>query len=320
MLLAQSLKPQDKRRKRIAFTLVELLVVIAIIGILVALLLPAIQAAREAARRGQCINNLKQIGIAVVNYEQSNKYLPPGACWQPEVRAGGSVFLHLLPFLEEAPLYQTINLRSTDIDNALLPGTTQRVDSTVIQSLICPSDNRELKYEERVAHNYAASRGPTEVWFNPNCMCNPTLLATPQPGQNWPAPIDDPQIFAGPFTRVCTRERLKAITDGLSKTIFFGEVRPGCSEHVRNGWLNSNGGNGYCTTLIAINYDSCSEEAPDPCHKICNWNTEVGFKSAHPGGANFLFGDGSVHLLQDSIDGKAYQLLGAKNDGEPVEF
>jgi prepilin-type processing-associated H-X9-DG protein len=224
------------------------------------------------------------------------------------------VFLHLLPYLEETSLYQNIDLRSTNIDDALLPGTTQRVDSTVIQPLICPSDDRELKYDERVAHNYAASRGPTEVWFNPGCMCNPQWLATPR------APVDDPLIFSGPFTRVCTRERLKAITDGLSKTIFFGEVRPACSEHVRNGWLNSNGGNGYCTTLIAINYDSCSEDAPDPCRKICNWNTEVGFKSAHPGGANFLFGDGSVHLLQDNIDANTYQLLGAKNDGEPVDF
>src|SRR3954471_13641604 len=303
-----------RTRRRIGFTLVELLVVIAIIGTLVALLLPAIQAAREAGRRSQCINNLKQIGLAVSNYEQTNKYLPPGACWEPGVRAAGSVFLHLLPYMEEAPLYQVIDLRSNNIDGALLPGSNQPVDSTLIQTLICPSDNRELKYDERVAHNYAASRGPTEVWFNPNCICNPQWLATPK------APVDDPQIFSGPFTRVCTRERLKAITDGLSKTIFFGEVRPDCSEHVRNGWLNSNNGNGYCTTLIAINYDSCNEEAPDPCHKFCNWNTEVGFKSTHSGGANFLFGDGSVHLLLDSIDGKAYQLLGAKNDGEPVEF
>src|SRR4051812_45809590 len=178
--LAKARLAAARKRKRIAFTLVELLVVIAIIGILVALLLPAIQAAREAARRSQCINNLKQIGVAVVNYEQSNKYLPPGACWEPGVRFGGSVFLHLLPYLEEAPLYQVIDIRSTNVDGALLPGSTQRVDSTVIQPLICPSDNRELAYDERVAHNYAASRGPTEVWFSPGCTCNPTYAAPPR--------------------------------------------------------------------------------------------------------------------------------------------
>jgi prepilin-type N-terminal cleavage/methylation domain-containing protein/prepilin-type processing-associated H-X9-DG protein len=302
---------------RKAMTLIELLVVIAIIGILIALLLPAIQAAREAARRSQCSNNLKQIGVAVLNYEHAKKYLPPGATWQPPVRTAGSIFLHLLPMLEEAPLYQTIDLRATNIDDATLPGSTQRVDSTVINTLICPSDDRQLEYgdDHRVAHNYAASRGPTDVWFNADCMCNNPWAQFAR------APIDDPQIFAGPFTRVGTPERLKAITDGLSKTIFFGEVRPACSEHVRNGWLNSNDGNGYCTTLIPINYDSCqSDEAPDPCHRSCNFNTEVGFKSAHTGGANMLFGDGSVHFVQADIDYNLYQLLGAKNDGEPTNL
>src|SRR5436190_20592462 len=114
---------------RKAMTLIELLVVIAIIGILIALLLPAIQAAREAARRSQCTNNLKQIGVAVFNYEHAKRFLPPGATWQPDVRTAGSVFLHLLPMLEEAPLYQSIDLRATDLDDATPPGSSQRTDS-----------------------------------------------------------------------------------------------------------------------------------------------------------------------------------------------
>jgi hypothetical protein len=113
---------------------------------------------------------------------------------------------------------------------------------------------------------------------------------------------------------------LQAITDGLAKTIFFGEVRPQCSEHARNGWVASNNGNGYCTTVIPINYDSCDDNAADPCRRSFNWNTEVGFKSAHPGGAFFLLGDGSVQFFIEDIDHRMYQLLGAKDDGEVAEL
>jgi prepilin-type processing-associated H-X9-DG protein len=92
-------------------------------------------------------------------------------------------------------------------------------------------------------------------------------------------------------------------------------VRPNCSQHVKEGWAYTNNGNGYCTTLFPINYDSCSEDAPDSCARPCNWNTEVGFKSSHSGGAQFLLGDGSVHLVPDAIDHQVYQYLGAKSDG-----
>src|SRR5438309_499851 len=105
------------KRCRAAFTLVELLVVIAIIGVLVALLLPAIQAARESARRSQCSNNLKQIGLALHQYELTRKRLPPGAIWasgKPGVHKG-SVLLFLLPYLEETAISNAIDLRSSDV-------------------------------------------------------------------------------------------------------------------------------------------------------------------------------------------------------------
>ncbi|HEX6961321.1 MAG TPA: DUF1559 domain-containing protein [Lacipirellula sp.] len=297
------------------FTLVELLVVIAIIGVLIALLLPAVQAAREAGRRSQCTNNLKQIGLATLNYEQAKKLLPPGAIRESGGgRRHGSVFVHLLPMLEQSALHAAFDFKQTDIDDTRIPGTNQRADSVEIPALICPSDERELHYDGRVAHNYAASRGPTEVWFNSNSLCNYPWVDLAQ------APIDDPVIFAGPFTRIGVQAPLDSITDGLSNTIFFGEVRPKCSEHARNGWVASNNGNGYCTTLIPINYDSCNDDSPDPCHRSNNWNTEVGFKSVHPGGAYFLLGDGSVHFIEETIDHAAYQLLGAKNDGEATEL
>jgi hypothetical protein len=215
--------------------------------------------------------------------------------------------------LEQAALYEAFDHKGANVDDTLAPGTNRSAAGVVIQSLICPSDDRELFYDGRVAQNYAASRGPTEVWFNPDSICDYPWVDAAR------APVDDPVLFSGPFTRIGVRESLKAITDGLSSTIFFGEVRPKCSEHARSGWVWSNNGNGYCTTLIPINYDTCDEDALDPCHRFDNWNTEVGFKSAHPGGAYFLLGDGSVHLIGEDIDHAAYQLLGAKDDGQPVQ-
>ncbi len=301
---------------RRAMTLIELLVVIAIIGILIALLLPAIQAAREAARRSSCQNNLKQIGLAVLNYEQSKKRLPPGAIWEEDKISRGSIFVHLLPMLEQPALYEAFDFKLEDIDDTRVGRTGQRIASTVIDVLICPSDEREIRYgeEQYVAHNYAASRGPSELWLNTNCLCDYPEASLAR------APIDDPEDFAGPFTRVGTQERLQNITDGLTKTIFFGEVRPACSEHSRNGWVAANNGNGYCTTLIRINENTCSDDALDPCRRTCNWNKEVGFKSTHPNGAYFLFGDGSVHFIEQDIDHDLYQLLGAKNDGQTTEW
>jgi prepilin-type N-terminal cleavage/methylation domain-containing protein len=301
---------------RRAMTLIELLVVIAIIGILIALLLPAIQAAREAARRSSCQNNLKQIGLAVLNYEQSKKRLPPGAVWEEEKISRGSIFVYLLPLLEQPALYDAFDFKQTNINHTRLGGSGPLIASTVIDVLICPSDERETYYydDRLVAHNYAASNGPTELWLNTNCLCDY------EEAQYVRAPIDDPDDFAGPFTRVGTQEQLDNITDGLTKTIFFGEMRPACSEHSRNGWVDANNGNGYCTTLIRINEDTCNDDALDPCRKPCNWNKEVGFKSSHPNGAYFLMGDGSVHFIEQDIEHNLYQLLGAKNDGQTTEW
>jgi type II secretory pathway pseudopilin PulG len=291
--------------------LIELLVVIAIIAVLVALLLPAVQAAREAARRSTCKNNLKQIGLAIHNFADAYNQLPPGAVLQPGGINQGSVYVYLLPYLEQSTLYNAYNLSQTNIDNATLPGTSTPIGSTVLPTLVCPSESRPSQYFGFAAHNYAASRGPTALFDNPACLCT-TFQWTPLVE----APLDDPNNFAGPFTRVGTRARFADVTDGLTNTIFFGEVRAACSEHAQNGWATTNNGNGYCSTLIPINFNTCNANAADPCNRPCNWTTEVGFKAAHVGGAHFLLGDGSVRFLSENINFLTYQYLGAKNDGQ----
>lgn len=303
------------RSTQFGFTLVELLVVIAIIGVLVALLLPAVQAARESARRATCINNLKQIGLAVWNYEDSHKRLPPGAVWQPSKNVTrGSVYVYLLPYLEQGTVYDRIDLKDKNVEKQRLVPGGPRIAEVEIETILCPSDPplSNDPAPKKAKFNYAASRGPTELYPNPAAKCD----------HEWEdfaiAPLDDGRNFAGPFTRVGVAAKASQVADGLSNTIFFGEVRPECSQHAQAGWLDSNNGNGYCSTIIPINYDTCDDGSDDPCHRSYNWNTAAGFKSYHSGGANFLLGDGSVHFLEEGIDHNAYQALGGKSEGAVI--
>jgi len=292
--------------------------VIAIIGILIALLLPAVQAAREAARRAQCVNNLKQIGLALHNYHLANKSFPPGSFWYGTDYANyrGSILIRLLPFLEQQPLYDLFDFKNTGgitVDNQKIPGTNDLIQSTVVPVYLCPSDNFPRVYNGRAMHNYAASIGPTTQGNNPSCPCSEydswnNYARFPGGGTYGSA-----TNFAGPFFRypVGTAMRESDIVDGLSNTIFFGEVRPQCSVHNSQGWGSSNNGQGLTCTIIPINYNSCSRDAvgSDNCDKYCNWSTELGFRSRHPGGANFLMGDGSVHFFPETMDHWTYQYL-----------
>lgn len=325
---------------RPAFTLVELLVVITIIGILIALLLPAVQAAREAARRAQCVNNMKQIGLALHNYHNQVNRFPGTYCGVP-VAPGmgswttdtyrGSVLMRLLPFMEQQPLYSAIDFRR-DTDNQQLPGGAY-IHQTVVNAFVCPSDQNSWVAGSNANPNYSASSGPTQesAGGNPNCPCDASSWYAYASFGGYPAHGDGNP--AGPFTRnpgtnnslyTCT---IADVTDGLSNTIFFGEVRPKCSGHSRNSWSRSNNGSGIVGTLIPINYDTCHDQnfnytavGLTQCNRDCTWNTEFGFKSAHPGGANFLLGDGAVRFFSETIDHWNYQYLGAKDDSKTAQI
>jgi prepilin-type N-terminal cleavage/methylation domain-containing protein len=296
---------------RRGFTLIEVLVVIAIIGILVALLLPAVQSAREAARRMQCQNNLKQIGLALHNYHGTHQTFPPGSFWYGDSASNrGSILIQILPFLEQQNLYNQFDFTKKVDDQTAMQGT-------VIPAYVCPSDNNRTLLSGRAIHNYAASAGPTPHIDSPTCTCA-TAAAF-----NAYAKAADPDStygglpdFAGPFYRTGVATTMQDCRDGLSNTIYFGEVRRDCSNHIQQGWMRSNNGNGLVATQVPINYDSCHAEASNPCNKPCNWSTELAYKSNHSGGCLFVLGDGSVHFFGETIDHAVYQLLGAKADGK----
>ncbi len=141
-MLARSAARATGARARQAFTLVELLVVIAIIGVLIALLLPAVQAAREAARRSSCANNLKQLGLALQNYHDARKIFPPGALWNsgsanmPQTTLGPNWIIMIMPFMEEKNTLTLYNTKAYITD-----GSNYVFRSTVIPALLCPSDS-----------------------------------------------------------------------------------------------------------------------------------------------------------------------------------
>ncbi len=296
------------------FTLIELLVVIAIIGLLIALLLPALAAVRESSRRATCGSNLHQIGVATKTYHDANQRYPVGAYWGGGTFRGktnilrGTFMMQILPQMGDGVLFHQYDF-SKDTDGQTRSGTNILLGSIQQPSYVCPSDDNGELLNGRAIANYAASNGPTGKIDNSSCSCP----------NNWNqyqlSPYDNKLDFAGPFTRLGGWVDVKEtkIKDGLSKTIFIGEVRVGCSNHINQGWAWSNDGQGFVGTIMPINYDTCNPNDPSKCHQPCNWNAELGFRSRHAGGAQFVFGDGAVHFLDEGIDHWTYQYLGAKN-------
>ena len=343
--------------RRQAFTLVELLVVIAIIGILVGLLLPAVQAAREAARRMQCSNNLKQIGLAIHNYESAFKRLPNGSVdgdpkepagaaarlWQGGNHRKGTVLVKLLPYVEQDNLFNSIDFRF-DVEaqlNAVAPFNDGRPDMRQIPMSVyrCPSDGTASKRlgQQNQLYNYSLSIGNNNMNSNGGwCAEHPNnswqtraagvlggnIFNNGGNGHGHSGPYGRPQGQSGVISRCDWSAKFSDMTDGTSNVIAGGEIIPSCHDHHRGGggWYNTNGQ--WTATTCRINFNTCGKQGvPDNannCFDYRNWMTSGGFKSDHTGGAQFVLGDGSVHFLTENVDYLTYQRLGSRNDDEVV--
>lgn len=304
-------------------TMVELLVVVAIIGILVALLLPAVQAAREAARRVQCTSRLRQLGLATHQFHDQYQRLPRGAKWKyvedGEAIARGNILLQLLPSLEHQAVHDAVD-PTQQVDYQEYPDGTL-IAATEIPEFYCPTSSKAGLTEgyQFPFSNYAAVKGPTAMLNRKDRF---TCLEYEKWNEYALAPHhdhDNPNNFAGAFTRNdFAYSKFNEITDGLSKTIFFSEMRADCNGHAAHGWLWTISSQGYITTLVPINYDTCirGDGPGEGCRSRENWNTSQGFKSLHPGGVNVMMGDNAVAFVTEDIDHQLFQYLGAKADGE----
>jgi prepilin-type N-terminal cleavage/methylation domain-containing protein/prepilin-type processing-associated H-X9-DG protein len=383
--------------KRRGFTLVELLVVIAIIGVLVALLLPAIQAAREAARRSSCTNNLKQFGLALQNYHSALNTFPPGGCITSAAEISGTLYssFHtmLLPFFEEVSLTNLYN-NTTDWQHQTFPTDPNSPDpaipnavipATVIPVFACPSSTGDNPYEDRMLNeifligvpnsyklhqkwgvtNYGCCKGVTDAWCLPLGFNSPGIVIGGVPKEergmfdlNWGVPI-------------------RRVSDGLSRTIAVGEISHGpawllskdpastpltmrttlagtsqlgqpyiawapwvaceVSFKTLNQLIQLYEAGIYACTLEPINkYPVTMGQADDSAVHNCvksqrdardgaDPNNQAGgphltpnFRSDHSSGAHFLFADGSVHFLLDSIDMSTYQRLSTMAGDDPA--
>ncbi len=307
------------RRVRGGFTLIELLVVIAIIGVLIALLLPAVQAAREAARRAQCTNNLKQLALAAQNYHDTNGCFPGGsysnfnggnsyatAVAPVKYPENFSCFVRMMPFTEQSPLYNAVNfnLNSGNVENITISGVAMSI-------LMCPSDT-----QLNPAPILPPATGSPGWSFNQNF---------PLPPGNWYQQFASYAANAGTFdfgynitygpaqfamyNGVIYNDssvKIADITDGTSNTFLFGEHSHGNLYKFDKSYAVSdnswNSGRWY-DTLFATYYpvNANPGQLGQTFGDTKNYYYPTVATSLHPGGANFAFCDGSVHFIKNSI-------------------
>jgi len=323
-----------------AFTLVELLVVIAIIGLLIALLLPAVQMAREAARRTQCSNNLKQIGIALHNYHDTLRALPPGRLRMMEDGKGRcfSAYAHLLPFLEASTLYQQIDFNQNPEDG----GNSVALNQT-IPYFLCPSDSKKKLQGESAVHNYPLSTGTTYPLSRRNPGGVPVTGVFYENSATRFAEITD-----GLSQTVCISETVKSeggpdVWDGVSKTNGFvltqgndnlfsgpeltdydGECHgSGLKLQQTRGsrWLYGAPGHSMYNHMRTPNDRDidCRGGIPHSNKTNALWDRlslNVAARSRHPGGVHALFCDGRVEFVSNTVQLSVWQAYGSRDGGE----
>lgn len=340
-----ALRLRRKKPSVAGFTLVELLVVIAIIGILVALLLPAVNSAREAARRVQCLNNLRQVGLACLNYENARRTFPPGSyylMWGADAKPpGGNWITESMPYMELGTVTASIDRTRFYSD----PVNRAVIGDLVIAQLICPSDKDgsqpiaadvELSGRNpRVAQKtwYMGSMGPT--------IPDSVSLLTGMVPPNSPRGVDpvlvvamgcdfggrdnfncapcrarntctDDSICGGMICRTHVGTTAKKVIDGLSKTFLVGETIP--SHSIFNSVYSENFV--VSSTVTPINLFEADNRAQ---RQPRTYPRTSGFKSYHPGGAHLLFADGAGKLVSENIDYLAYNALGSRASREVVD-
>jgi prepilin-type N-terminal cleavage/methylation domain-containing protein len=299
--------------RRLAFTLVELLVVIAIIGILVALLLPAVQAAREAARRGSCGNNLKQLGLALHNYHDTYNSLPISYGGNGQYSTGGtgrSWMLGILPFIEQQNLFDQVQ------PGALSVTANDTVSKTVVKPFLCPSDGsngggslsgRSNVNDTRAVNNYKAVAGGNWDWGDHQVA---------QPSGKWGSSKNGLDEGNGIICRNGGNKtenyiNFAAITDGTSNTFAVGESIPAWCNHTWWWWFNGT----TATCGVPLNYQK-NKGVSFMVSKLTDWNRNYSFFSFHPGGAQFTLCDGGTRFVSDTIDITLYRQLATVSGGE----
>lgn len=308
-----------KRQK--GFTLVELLVVIAIIGILIALLLPAVQAAREAARRINCTNNLKQLGIALHIHHDSVRRLPAG--WVSDTLIDGSTgwgwASAILPHMEQAAFAKDTLHQDFAINYLTNPDSNEVARAAAFPGFRCPSDNgkdtSEIGSMVVGTSNYVGVHGgyPNPPTYD----VGTTLLSLLQE--------DPPRKGNGTFyhnSRVCFRD----MQDGTSNTLVVGEravkevpTTPAGQnpDTYYSTWVGNPNVSGNDTEYSAARCVGAALTSPNS-EDVIPYDYQQGFGSPHPGGSQFLIGDGAVRIVNDDVDQLIYKQICTVNGGEQV--
>jgi prepilin-type N-terminal cleavage/methylation domain-containing protein/prepilin-type processing-associated H-X9-DG protein len=316
--------PRKRARLQLGFTLIELLVVIAIIGVLIGLMLPAVQKVREAANRLKCANNLKQLGLALHHYHESNGSFPFGATWNNPANVydypRGTCLPRLYPYLEQDNLYRSITFNTTGPLFWYTNPTNVPAIETVLPLLLCPSDGR------------GGGLGP---------LYGPVLGGTMSTRSNYLGIYGQTQAdgLYGSNNKhafgVNFGARITDITDGTSNTMVMAEYLTGSATNSQHGtfWIDFSVGLSSLHTQLTPNSPAPDGLYGTTCCSTCNLPAEnlpcvalndmehtttkfAAPRSRHPGGVNILLGDGSVHMVADNVDINVWRGLGTIAGGE----